>query len=82
VFIQDDDVIPVPNKGKSLDEILEKNCERLNEGFPVMVYPTANQRYLPENILKEIEEDIKSFQKYFESRKKENNLDNILRKTS
>ncbi|RIB35345.1 MAG: hypothetical protein BXU00_02355 [Candidatus Nanoclepta minutus] len=80
VFIQDDDVIPVPNNGKGLDEILKENCERLNEDFPVMVYPTANQRYLPENVLKEIKEDIKSFHKSFESKRKEDNLDNLLRK--
>jgi len=78
VFIQDDDVIAVPNNGKSLDEILEENCERLDEDFPVIVYPTANQKYLPENILDDIERDIKSFQEPFKSGKKEVNLDNLL----
>jgi len=80
VFIQDDDVIPVPNNGKSLDEILEENCEELNEDFPVMVYPTANQRYLPVDVLKEIKEDIKNLNEHSESKKKEESFDDVFKR--
>jgi len=80
VFIQDDDVIPVPNNGKSLDEALGESCEKLDEDFPVTVYPVANQRYLPEDVLKEIRENIKSFHESFDPKKKGDSLDSLLRR--
>jgi len=80
VFIQDDDVIAVPNNGKSLDKILEENCEKLNRDFPVMVYPTANQKYLPKNILAEIRDEIKNFYTTFRPKRNSFNLDKLFRK--